>query len=168
MDVLLPPADNAAVTGPPLMSRRFRQFLPVVIDVETGGFNCATDALLEIAAVMIEFGPDGRLQRGVSHSFHVRPFEGSNIEAASLAVNGIDPYHPLRPALPEKDALGRIFTEVRTAMKTQDCRRGARRDQAQSLSPVLVFRHRDARGRGVRPDRACQGSTGLRHCLGFE
>ena len=54
MDVLLPPADTAGVTGPPLMSRRFRQFLPVVIDVETGGFNCATDALLEIAAVMIE------------------------------------------------------------------------------------------------------------------
>ena len=105
------------------MSRRFRAFLPVVIDVETGGFNCTTDALLEIAAVMIEFGPDGRLQRGESHSFHVRPFEGANLEPASLAVNGIDPWHPLRPALPEKDVLGRIFTEVRNAMKSQDCRR---------------------------------------------
>ena len=105
------------------MSRRFRAFLPVVIDVETGGFNCATDALLEIAAVMIEFGPDGRLHRGESHGYHVRPFEGSNIEPASLAVNGIDPWHPLRPAIPEKDALGRIFTEVRNAMKAQDCRR---------------------------------------------
>ncbi len=73
------------------MSRRFRAFLPVVVDVETGGFKSATDALLEIAAVLIEFGPDGRLQRGASHSYHVRPFEGSNIEAASLAVNGIDP-----------------------------------------------------------------------------
>ena len=50
------------------MSRRFRQFLPVVIDVETGGFNSVTDALLEIAAVMIEFGPDGRLRRGESHA----------------------------------------------------------------------------------------------------
>ena len=105
------------------MSRRFRAFLPVVIDVETGGFNSATDALLEIAAVMIQFGPDGRLQRGESHSFHVRPFEGANLEPASLAVNGIDPWHPLRPAIPEKDALGRIFTEVRTAMKLQDCKR---------------------------------------------
>jgi ribonuclease T len=123
MDEVLPPVEIAAVRAPPLMSRRFRQFLPVVIDVETGGFNSATDALLEIAAVMIEFGADGRLQRGASHSYHVRPFEGSNIEAASLAVNGIDPYHPLRPALPEKDALGRIFTEVRGAMKAQDCRR---------------------------------------------
>ena len=110
-------------TGPPQMSRRFRAFLPVVIDVETGGFNSATDALLEIAAVMIHFGPDGRLQRGESHSYHVRPFEGANLEAASLAVNGIDPWHPLRPAIPEKDALGRIFTEVRAQMKAQDCKR---------------------------------------------
>jgi ribonuclease T len=119
MDQLMPPPQNGAFTGAPVMARRFRQFLPVVIDVETGGFNCATDALLEIAAVMIQFGPDGRLQRGESHAYHVRPFEGANMEAASLAVNGIDPYHPLRPALPEKDALGRIFTEVRNAMKAQ-------------------------------------------------
>src|SRR3954471_18669579 len=115
--------EPAAAREAPLMSRRFRQFLPVVIDVETGGFNCVTDALLEIAAVMIEFGPDGRLRRGVSHAYHVRPFEGANLEPASLAVNGIDPFHPLRPAIPEKDALGRIFTEVRGAMKTQACRR---------------------------------------------
>src|SRR5512142_2293840 len=118
-----PPPESVVRASPPLMSRRFRAFLPVVIDVETGGFNCATDALLEIAAVMIQFGPDGKLQRGESHSYHVRPFEGANIEAASLAVNGIDPWHPLRPAIPEKDALGRIFTEVRSAMKAQECRR---------------------------------------------
>ena len=123
MEEFLPPPPSGGFTGPPVMSRRFRAFLPVVIDVETGGFNCNTDALLEIAAVMVEFGPDGRLHRGETHGYHVRPFEGSNIEAASLAVNGIDPWHPLRPAIPEKDALGRIFTEVRNAMKVQGCRR---------------------------------------------
>jgi len=122
MDQFVPP-QGGGFSGAPHMSRRFRAFLPVVIDVETGGFNCNTDALLEIAAVMIEFGPDGRLHRGETHSYHVRPFEGSNIEPAALAVTGIDPWHPLRPALPEKDALGRIFTEVRNAMKAQDCRR---------------------------------------------
>ena len=122
MDAFLPP-ESAGYSGPPKMSRRFRAFLPVVIDVETGGFNSVTDALLEIAAVMIEFGPNGRLQRGESHSYHVRPFEGANLEPASLAVNGIDPWHPLRPAIPEKDALGRIFTEVRAQMKVQDCKR---------------------------------------------
>ena len=66
MKEFVPPPDNGGFTGPPLMHRRFRAFLPVVIDVETGGFNCATDALLEIAAVLIEFGPDGRLRRGES------------------------------------------------------------------------------------------------------
>jgi ribonuclease T len=123
MDDLVPAVEPASYTGPAIMSRRFRGFLPVVVDVETGGFSSAKDALLEIAAVMIQFDAEGRLQRGESHSYHVRPFEGSNIEAASLAVNGIDPFHPLRPALPEKDALGRIFTEVRAAMKLVDCRR---------------------------------------------
>jgi ribonuclease T len=29
------------------MSQRFRGFLPVVVDVETGGFNENTDALLQ-------------------------------------------------------------------------------------------------------------------------
>ena len=33
------------------LADRFRGFLPVVVDVETGGFNPATDALLEVAAM---------------------------------------------------------------------------------------------------------------------
>lgn len=105
------------------MSRRFRGFLPVVIDVETGGFNSATDALLEISAVLIVLDADGNLRRGESHAYHVQPFEGANIEPAALAVNGIDPHHPLRPAIPERDALQRIFREVRAAMRAADCRR---------------------------------------------
>ncbi len=59
-----------------LMSRRFRGFLPVVIDVETGGFNSRTDALLEIAAVFIDIDASGTLSRGATHSFHVQPFPG--------------------------------------------------------------------------------------------
>lgn len=110
--------------GPPVtMARRFRGFLPVVVDVETGGFNATRDALLEIAAVLITIGPDGRLGRGATHAFHVKPFEGANLEPASLAVNGIDPFHPLRPALDERDALQRVFREVRTAIREQHCKR---------------------------------------------
>lgn len=105
------------------MSRRFRGFLPVVVDVETGGFNAARDALLEIAAVLVTIGPDGRLARGTTHSFHVKPFEGANLEPASLAVNGIDPFHPLRPALDERDALQRVFREVRLAIREANCKR---------------------------------------------
>lgn len=105
------------------MASRFRGFLPVVIDVECGGFNPNTDALLEIGAVLIEIQADGTLLPGEGWRYHVKPFEGANIEAASLAVNGIDPYHPLRPALPEKEALTRMFQEVRKAMKGNDCTR---------------------------------------------
>ncbi len=102
---------------------RFRGFLPVVVDVETGGFNCATDALLEIAAVFVVVGEDGLLHRGETVRYHVHPFPGANMDPASLAVNGIDPHHPLRPAIDEKDALQRVFREVRRAVKAAHCTR---------------------------------------------
>lgn len=105
------------------MAGRFRGFLPVVVDVETGGFNAHTDALLEIAAVTLRMDEAGDLHRFETHSYHVKPFEGANIEAASLAVNGIDPYHPLRPALPEMEALSRIFKAIREAVRENECRR---------------------------------------------
>jgi len=106
-----------------LCAKRFRGFLPVVIDVETGGFHARTDALLEIAAVIIDIGPDGRVRRGASHAFHVKPFEGGRLDPASLEVNGIDPWHPLRPAIDEADALQRMFREIRTAIRAHGCRR---------------------------------------------
>ncbi len=102
---------------------RFRGFLPVVIDVETGGFNSKTDALLEIAAVLVETEEDGTFRRGETHRYHVKPFEGANLEPASLAINGIDPNHPLRPAIDERDALQRIFREVRRAVRESGCTR---------------------------------------------
>jgi len=105
------------------MARRFRGFLPVVVDVETGGFNCNRDALLQIAAVMIDLDDSGRLVRGPTHSYHVQPFAGANIEPASLQVNRIDPWHPLRPAIDEREALQRIFKEVRAGMQTAGCKR---------------------------------------------
>ena len=105
------------------MSERFRGFLPVVVDVETGGFNSKTDALLEIAAVFVDFGDGGILTRGETIRYHVKPFEGANMEPASLAVNGIDPHHPLRPAIDERDALQRLFREIRKAVRDNGCSR---------------------------------------------
>ena len=120
------PEGAAAVTplpGAALMARRFRAFLPVVVDIESGGFNADTDALLEIAAVLIDMDADGVLNRGATHTFHVKPFEGARLDPASLSVTGIDPFHPLRPALPERDALQRIFREIRHAVRAYGCRR---------------------------------------------
>lgn len=105
------------------MSDRFRGFLPVVVDVETGGFNWKTDALLEIAAVLLVGADDGTLTRGETIRYHVKPFEGANLEPASLAVNGIDPDHPLRPAIDEKEALQHVFREVRKAVREASCTR---------------------------------------------
>lgn len=105
------------------MAERFRGFLPVVVDVETGGFNARTDALLEIAAVLLRLDSDGRLHRGPTVAQHVLPFANANLDPAALQVTGIDPYHPLRPAIPERDALQRIFREVRHELKATNCTR---------------------------------------------
>lgn len=111
------------MTNPVAMVDRFRGFLPIVVDVETGGFNPQRDALLEIAAVIVRFNEAGELCRGETVRHHVVPFENANIEAAALEVNGIDPDHPLRPAISERDALQRTFREVRNEIKATGCRR---------------------------------------------
>lgn len=107
----------------PTLDMRFRGFLPVVIDVETGGFNARTDALLEIAAVLVDMDDTGFLSPGESFHFHVEPFRGANLEKAALDFTGIDPDNPLRGAVDEGIALRDIFEGVRHAMKDYDCTR---------------------------------------------
>lgn len=102
---------------------RFRGFLPVVIDVETGGFNSQTDALLEIAAVLIGMDDKGRLHAAEQFFFNVEPFEGANLEPAALAFTGINPSSALRGAVSEKDAIAAIFSAVRAEVKRTGCQR---------------------------------------------
>jgi len=109
------------MTEATLMARRFRGFLPVVVDVETGGFNEVTDALLQIAAVLLDFDDEGRLYCTETISCHVTPFEGANLDPKSMQVNGIDVDHPFRLALEENQALPKIFKPVREAIKQQGC-----------------------------------------------
>ena len=104
------------------MAERFRGFLPVVIDVETGGFNARTDALLEIAAVLLELR-DGELLPGTAHRYFITPASGLNIEPASLQVTGIDPWHPLRPAVEEGEALRELFRHIRKEVRGTGCKR---------------------------------------------
>ena len=105
------------------MASRFRGYLPVVVDVETGGFNEATDALLQIAAVIIDIEDDGRLVCGETVSTHVHPFEGANLDPKSMQVNGIDVDHPFRLALDEKQALPKVFKPIREAIKRHQCKK---------------------------------------------
>lgn len=105
------------------LSSRFRGFYPVVIDVETAGFNAQTDALLEIAAVTLKMDDNGWLQKDESLHFHINPFEGALLQPEALAFNGIDPHNPLRGAVSEYDALHAIFKQVRKGIKDQECNR---------------------------------------------
>ena len=109
--------------NPPRMAERFRGFLPVVVDVETGGFDCARHALLEIAAVPIELDGDGFYVPGETVSTHVEPYAGSEIDPRSLEITGIRIDSPLRGALEERAALDHIFAPVRAAAKRHGCQR---------------------------------------------
>lgn len=111
-----------AITKPNI-AQRFRGFLPVVVDVETGGFNSEKDALLQIGAVILDMDGIGRVYPHQSLTLNVIPFEGANMEASSLAFNGIDPYHPDRNALPETEALRDLLRTVRQAVSNAMCTR---------------------------------------------
>ena len=102
---------------------RFRGFLPVIIDVETGGFIAQTDAILEVAATVVRMVLDGLLIVHRTHDFHVMPFEGANIEQSALDFTGIDPYHPFREAVSEDNALTEMFRGVRKEIRDQGCNR---------------------------------------------
>lgn len=107
---------------PPFASR-FRGYLPVIVDIETSGFDPRENALLEIAAVIPEMDGEGRIRLGETHASHVTPFPGSKLDASALSFNKIDPYHPFRFALEEKDALLKIFQPIREAVRHNGCTR---------------------------------------------
>ena len=105
------------------IAHRFRGYLPVVVDLETSGFNRETDALLECAAVIVTMNDSGLLVPGERFFYNIEPFEGANFEQASLEFTGIDPYNPLRMAVPESQALSEIFRAIRTEIKRTGCNR---------------------------------------------
>lgn len=107
----------------PRISQRFRGFLPVVVDVETGGFDAERDALLEIAVSVIRMDEAGRVEPEPVVSTHVKPFPGANLDPRSLEVTGIDVDHPFRMAKDERQALDHVFAAVRKGLKETGCQR---------------------------------------------
>ena len=105
------------------IATRFRGFLPVVVDIETAGFNAKRDAMLEIAAVTLDLDEQGVLSRCETFSAHVEPFPGANLDQESLDFTGIDPYNPFRMAKPEREALDVIFKPVRQMVRDTGCNR---------------------------------------------
>lgn len=107
----------------PTLGSRFRGFLPVVVDLETSGFNSHTDAILEIAAVMLIYDDNGNLQRERTVFHAVKPFPGANIEQAAIDFTGINPNDPDRQCVSEQEALTDIFDQIKKAVKKHDCTR---------------------------------------------
>ena len=105
------------------MVKRFRGFLPVVIDVETGGFDCQKNALLEVAAVILEMNSQGMLQIKESLSKNIDPFPGATIEDSALEFTGIDLYDPERMPEEEGQALREIFQPIRREVSITGCTR---------------------------------------------
>lgn len=105
------------------LANRFRGFLPVVVDVETGGFNFRKDALLEVAAVILRIDEKGELSRHRTYHWHIEPFPNANLDPKSLEVNGIKPFSPLRLAMPEPRAVDEFFKIVRREVKLNRCNR---------------------------------------------
>jgi ribonuclease T len=105
------------------LNQRFRGYFPVIIDVETAGFNAQTDALLELAAVTTAMDENGVLFPDKTFHYHIDPFEGANLEKAALDFNGIDPFCALRGAIQESDAMKDLCKQVRKAQKEVDCQR---------------------------------------------
>ncbi len=105
------------------MAQRFRGFLPVVVDVETGGFDCHRHALLEIAVQPIRIDAQGWLSPGAMTSTHVVPYPGSILDPKALEVTGIVVDHPFRAAREERAALDHVFAPIRAAIKAAGCQR---------------------------------------------
>jgi ribonuclease T len=105
------------------LEQRFRGYLPVIVDIETAGFNPKKNALLEIAAVIVELNSNHDLEITERYTTHVVPFKNSELDPAALKFNGIDPYHPFRMAIDEKDALDMLFKPIKQAAKRNNCTR---------------------------------------------
>jgi ribonuclease T len=105
------------------LGKRFRGYMPVIIDIETSGFNPKKNALLEIAAVIVEFNSHRELEITERYSTHIIPFKNAELDESALKFNGIDPYHPFRMAIDETEALHMIFKPIRHAVKRNQCTR---------------------------------------------
>ncbi len=106
-----------------VMCKRFRSYLPVVVDVETAGFNPKTDALLEMAVVILRMDDDGLLYRAQTYSENITPFPGANLDEAALKFTGITPFNPFRMEKDEETALRDLFAPIRKEIRATKCTR---------------------------------------------
>ena len=69
------------------MNQRFGSYLPVIVDLETGGVVCETDAILELSASYLRLDKHGVLHASEPDTYHVLPFEGANLNPKAMAIH---------------------------------------------------------------------------------
>lgn len=106
------------------IAQRFRQFLPVVVDVETGALDPNTAALLEVCAVTTKMDEQGLLIPDNTYHYHVLPFPGTMLDPKALEFTKIDPTYPLRFAIEEKEAMKALYEAISKECKQKGCERG--------------------------------------------
>ena len=104
------------------IKQRFRKYLPVVIDLETGGVDASKHALLQIAVVLLGWENDKLVQVG-THEWSVEPHPDTELDPASLEITGIDPFDTSRNAQNEEHAIRELFRLVRNHLKSLKCQR---------------------------------------------
>tara|TARA_B100000287_G_scaffold434112_1_gene497646 strand:+ start:1158 stop:1763 length:606 start_codon:yes stop_codon:yes gene_type:complete len=105
-----------------MLKDRFRKFLPVVVDLETGGFDPKKNAILEIAIQLID-EDNSKLILGDSHRYHINPFNGLIVNKDALEFLKLDLNHPLRIAIQEEDALKEAFKLINKQRSKYECSR---------------------------------------------
>ena len=105
-----------------MLKNRFRKYLPVVVDLETGGFDYENSAVLEIAITLIE-EEDNQLLVGETHRYHIEPYDGLIVEDESLEFTKIKLNHPLRNAVSEEIALKELFKIINVHKNKYECSR---------------------------------------------
>lgn len=125
LELVLQDKDISAedISNSKLWKKNFRRYLPVVIDVETGGVDFTRDALLEVAVVMLNYTADGKIANQLSETVHLKPYPGGRLTPQAMAITGIDPDHPFRFALPEAEGLMHIFATIEQGLINSGCQR---------------------------------------------
>jgi ribonuclease T len=105
------------------INKRFRGFLPVIVDVETGGLDPEKNSLLELCAIFIGLNDKGIYYPSETIHYNIEAHKETETTAVALEINGIKPGHPFRSEVTEQHALTETFKQIRLKLKQTNCSR---------------------------------------------
>ena len=104
------------------LSKRFRGFLPIVVDIETAGFDPNKNAILEIAVIFMDYADTVLVTTDTFHE-HIIPEPGLILDPEALEFTKIIPDHPFRFAVSEKAMLASLRDKIQQQCALTGCSR---------------------------------------------